>query len=122
MPKLSTTTTQVTPRAAQDEIHIPYVIHIRIVPDLAQGKRWSHFRNLEKKALRVEQDLLAAGFNIATPVAFTPQFGDFGARLTIIGFDQLSASSDGDNAAPTTDIQVIHSQGAGIDPDDPHRS
>lgn len=119
MPNLSTTPTQVTSTAAQDAVHIPYTVHIRITPDLAKGKRMSHFRNLEKKALRVEQDLLAAGLNIATPLAFTPQFGDFGARLTVIGFDQISAVADGDNAAPTTDIRVIHSQGDGIEPDEP---
>jgi hypothetical protein len=119
MPNLSTTPTQVSPRAAQDAVHIPFVVHVRVVPDSAQGKRLSYFRNLEKIALRVEQDLEAAGFNVATPVAFTPQFGDYGSRLSIIGFDQVSATNDGDNAAPTTDVRVIHSQGAGINPDEP---
>jgi len=119
MPKLSTSTTQPTPGAAQDAVHIPYVVHIRIVPDLAHGKRMELFRDLEKKALRVEENLVTAGLNIATPVAFTPQFGDFTARLTIVGFDEKSATDDGDNEAPTSDIEVIHSQGNGVLVDEP---
>ena len=119
MPNLSTTSDQVTPTAAQDAVHIPFTVHIRVVPDFGVGgKRMSYFRNLEKIALRVERDLVAAGLNIATPVAFTPQFGDFGARLTVVGFDEVSAVASGDNAAPTTDMKVIHSQGAGNNPDE----
>jgi hypothetical protein len=122
MPNLSTTPTQVSPSAAQNEVFIPFVARVRVVPDLATGKRWSYFRNLEKIALRTENDLVAAGFNIATPVAFTPQFGDFEAHLTIVGFvekQRISANPTTDpdrlNAAPTTNIDEIHS---GTDPDE----
>lgn len=114
MPKLSTSPDQPTPGAAQDEEFIPFVAHIRVVPDLTTGKRWVLIRNLEKIALRVERDLLAAGFNIATPVAFTPQFGDYGARLTVVGFVEKSRINDGrQNQPPTTNIDEIHS---GTDP------
>ena len=119
MPKLSTSTTQPTPGAAQDAVHVPYIVHIRIVPDLSHGKRMELFRDLEKKALNVEENLVAVGLNIATPIAFTPQFGDFSARLTIIGFDEKSAVADGDNESPTSDIEIIHSQGAGVLVDEP---
>ena len=122
MPNLSTTPTQVTPGAAQNEMHIPFVARVRVVPNLATGKRWSYFRNLEKIALRAENDLVAAGLNIATPIAFTPQFGNFEAHLTIVGFVQKSRISanpttepDRPNAAPTTNIDLIHS---GTDPDE----
>jgi hypothetical protein len=102
------------------ETHVPFVAHIRVVPNLSTGKRWSLYRNLEKVSLRVEDDLLAAGLNIATPIAFTPQLGDFGARLTVVGFVEKSrlAPTAGDDRkveAPTTNIDLIHS---GTDPDE----
>lgn len=118
MPRYSTSPDQPAPGAAQVETFIPFVAHIRVIPDLATGKRWSYYRNMEKISLRVEDDLLAAGLNIATPVAFTHQFGDYGSRLTVVGFVEKSrlAPSAGDDRkveAPTTNIDLIHS---GTDP------
>jgi hypothetical protein len=119
MPNLSTTSTQPTPWDARRNTFVPFTAHIRITPDHATGKRWSLWRNLEKIALRVENDLIDAGLNIATPIAFTPQIGDFTARLTIVGFlerSQLSIADGGDGRspiAPTTNIDFIHS---GVDP------
>lgn len=121
MPNLSTTPTQPAPWGGRDNTFIPFTAHVRIVPDRATGKRWSLWRNLEKIALRVEDDLVSAGLNIATPVAFTPQIGDFSARLTIVGFvekSQVSVNDGGDGRkpeAPTTNIDLIHS---GTDPDE----
>jgi hypothetical protein len=121
MPNLSTTPTQPAPWGARSNTFVPFTATIRVVPDRATGKRWSLWRNLEKTALRVENDLETAGFNIATPVAFTPQFGDFSARLTVVGFlerSQLSVVDGGDGRkveAPTTNIDFIHS---GTDPDE----
>ena len=120
MTRLSTSSDQPTPGAAQVETHVPFTAHVRVVPDLATSKRVSLWRNLEKVANRVEDDLLAAGFNIATPVAFTPQLGDFGARLTVVGFVEKSrlAPTAGDDRkveAPTTNVDYIHS---GTDPEE----
>lgn len=120
MPRYSTSPDQPSPRGAQVETHVPFVAHVRIVPDLATGKRWSYVRNMEKISIRVEDDLLAADMNIATPIAFTNQFGDYGSRLTIIGFVEKSrlAPTAGDDRkveAPTTNIDLIHS---GTDPDE----
>jgi len=121
MPNLSTSPTQPAPWGARTNTFVPFTVHIRIVPDRATGKRWSLWRNLEKISLRVENDFVAAGLNIATPVAFTPQVGDFSARLTIIGFlerSQLSIADGGDGRkveSPTTSIDFIHS---GTDPDE----
>lgn len=116
MPRYSTSPDQPAPGGAQLETFIPFVAHVRVVPDQATGKRWSYYRNLEKIALRVEDDLVTANFNIATPVAFTPQFGDFGARLTIVGFVEKSRITDNRSVeAPTTNVNLIHS---GTDPDE----
>ncbi len=115
MPNLSTSPFQPSAGAGQNETFVPFVAHIRVVPNLGTGKRWSLFRNLEKTALRVEEDLIDANFNIASPVAFTPQFGDFGARLTVVGFvgktRLISSSSDDERLVepPTTNIDLIHS-------------
>ena len=110
MPNLSTSPFQPSAGAGQNETFVPFVAHIRVVPSLGTGKRWSLFRNLEKTALRVEEDLIDANFNIASPVAFTPQFGDFGARLTIVGFVEKTRLTDERFVeAPTTNIDLIHS-------------
>jgi len=118
MPILSTDSTYVTPGAAQRELFIPFTAHVRVVPNLGTGKRTTLIRNLEKAALRAEQSILDAedrnlmstSVNIATPVAFTPQFGDFTGRLTIVGFVRRERDSDDRrNVAPTTDVTVIHS-------------
>lgn len=94
--------------------HIPFVVHIRVVPYKRTGKRTEYLRNLEKKAKRVQADLVADGWNIATPIAYAPQFGDFSARLTIVGSWTKTSTTDGrQNTAPTTTIDVIHS---GTDP------
>lgn len=119
MPKLSmnhAAASTPSPTSARDSIHIPFVAHVRLVPNRASGKRVEMIRNLEKKALRAETDLINAGFNIATPIAFTPQIGDYEARLTIVGFVQKSRTSDTrTNVAPTTDVNIIHS---GTNPDE----
>mgnify|MGYP003145446779 CR=1 FL=1 len=119
MPKLSmnhAAASSSSPSAARDAIHVPFVAHIRIVPSRTSGKRIEIIRNIEKKALRAEVDLITAGFNIATPLAFTPQIGDYEARLTIVGFVTKYRNADlRTNEAPTTDISVIHS---GTDPDE----
>lgn len=117
MPKLSihnAAADTVSPTAARDAVHVPFVARIRLVPKRGTGKRFDVWRNLEKSALRAEMALVAAGWNIATPVAFTPQFGDFEAHLTIVGFRQKSrVADDREVIAPTTDVTEIHS---GTDP------
>jgi len=53
-----------------------------------EGKRWEIFRDMERIANSVESEItthLSATITISTPVAFTPQFGDKTARLTIVG-------------------------------------
>jgi hypothetical protein len=93
---------------AQDALHIPFTAHIRVVPSLGTGKRRQMLAELRKKARLVEADLLAAGFNIATPVAYTPQIGDSTARLTITGFLERSRAVNNRQAtAPTEDVKII---------------
>jgi hypothetical protein len=119
MPKLSMhhgAADSVSPTAARDAVHIPFVARIRLVPKRGTGKRFDAWRNLEKASTRVETQLVAANWNIATPIAFTPQFGDFEAHLTIVGFRQKSASTDGREViAPTTDVTEIHSGTDSVD-------
>lgn len=117
MPKLSIhhgAADTVSPSAARDAVHVPFVARIRLVPKRGTGKRFDVWRNLEKASLRVETQLLAGNWNIATPIAFTPQFGDFEAHLTIVGFRPKSRNTDDRRVvAPTTDVTEIHS---GTDP------
>lgn len=119
MPKLSINNAaadSVSPSAARDEVHVPFVARIRLVPNRGTGKRFDLWRNLEKSSLRAETQLKAKLWNIASPIAFTPQFGNFEAHLTIVGFVQkLRTTDDRRVIAPTTDVTEIHS---GTDPDE----
>jgi len=108
MSELSMETFNPVSDEAQDTLHVPFTAHIRVVPNLGTGKRRQMLNELRKKARRVEADLVAAGFNIATPVAYTPQFGDYTGRLTIVGF--LARSKNTNNRtgiAPTTNVDII---------------
>ena len=84
----------------------PYIVYCRIVPDKADGRRFVYVRDMEREADRVERLLIAANFNIAYPIAFTPQIGQQPARLTIVGFRPSSAH----NKPPVSpDSKIIHS-------------
>lgn len=93
----------------QTTIQVPYTVWIRVFPKLGTGKRFTYIRDLEKLAQIAEEFLSEStsfgDLNIARPVAGTVQFGDNFARLTIVGFNEVSRS----NAAPTTNIKQIHS-------------
>jgi hypothetical protein len=112
MPLLSTSTQRPDlsgPRGAQFE---PFTAFARFVPNKGFGRRLEAVRDLEKQAQFVEDELLLAGLNIATPVAFTPQFQAVPARFTIVGFVDVSVGSAApdENAPPVTPTAtVIHS-------------
>jgi hypothetical protein len=66
--------------------HVPFTASLKIVP--VKGKRFETYRDLEKEANSIEDALLAmcgVVTDITKPVAFTPQFGNKTARLTISG-------------------------------------
>ena len=86
--------------------HTQFVAYAKVIPDLGFGRRVEMWRDLEKKAQMVEEDLQDAGFNLALPVAFSPQFQQVPARLTIYGF----IANTNENVAPITpSATVIHS-------------
>ena len=113
--QLSLNTEIPSPRAAQNEVYVPFVAHVRLVPELGTGKRRTMERSLQKQARRIQQSLdaaisdgiLSVPLNIASPVAWTPQFGNFTARATIVGFAQVDR--DPGEVHPTTDVDEIHS-------------
>ncbi len=100
---------QFTPgiNAGQQTKHVPFKAYVGVVP-ATDGRRATHLRDLAKIAGLAEGDLEASGFNIATPVAYTAQFGQSPARLTIIGFIDVLRSRT-PNEPPTTFPTVIHS-------------
>ncbi|MDP1712411.1 MAG: hypothetical protein Q8K86_08140, partial [Candidatus Nanopelagicaceae bacterium] len=71
---------------------VPFKVFARILP--LEGRRLEVIRDCERIANQVESDLQAISAGsaadptvvIATPVAFTPQFGNKTARLTVVGF------------------------------------
>lgn len=111
----STSTSRPSLSGPQGVKHHPFVAYIRVVPERGDGRRFVYYRDQEKIANRVEMDLLNADFNIATPVAWTPQFQNAPARLTIVGFvekaDQGSFESTApDNRPPVVpEVKIIHS-------------
>lgn len=119
---LSSNTENPSPTAAQEAVYVPFVAHVRLIPELGTGKRVTMVRSLQKQARRIEQSLQAAidsailgvPLNIASPVAFTPQFGDFTARATVVGFAEVvrADTSSGrleDDVFQTTNVDEIHS-------------
>lgn len=87
---LSTTPTQPAANESRAVKFIPFTAFLRITP--IRGKRFEIVRDMEKIANNVEAVLDDAcggsesvPFDFAKPVAFTPQFGDKTARLTLHG-------------------------------------
>jgi len=87
--------------------HVPFRAYVGVVP-VTDGRRGTHLRDLAKIAGLVESDLELSGFNIATPVAYTVQFGQSPARLSIVGFIDVSRTRT-PNEPPTTFPRLIHS-------------
>jgi hypothetical protein len=87
--------------------HVPFKAYLRVVPD-KDGRRWTSVRDLQKLAQFIEDELVASGWNIATPVAATTQFGDSTARITLIGFVAYDADARL-NIPPTDSVNLIHS-------------
>lgn len=92
MTRLSTHTLVPSLRGPGSRQFIPFTVFARVVPNLGLGRRFEMVRDLEKQADLVEDDLdtldsdsAEISFDFATPVAFTPQFADKTARLTIHG-------------------------------------
>lgn len=94
---------------------VPFKAYAKIVPPHNDGKKFVYFHNMEKIATFVEEDLRNAGFNIAQPVAFTPQVGQSPARVTIYGFIDVDRAVS-PNVNATTYPHLIHS---GTDPGQP---
>lgn len=116
-----------------------------VVESVGFRRRFEVYRDLEKGSIRIEDALLDAGFNIATPVAFTFQMAQIPARYTIVGYASeadLLGTAAGDPVVDPglePDSKLIHSgtidgektavtepfqgnQGWGDDPTDTNRS
>lgn len=70
--------------------HVPFTAFLKISP--IAGKRFERWHDMERIATKVETELAnlcgnseEVSFDFAKPVAFTPQFGNFPARLTVHG-------------------------------------
>ena len=92
----------------------PFIVYARIVPVIARNRRREYWHDMERKAQAVEDVLLADGFKIAVPVAYTPTFRQAPARLTIVGFwnEELEVPSGGDVPVANPLVpqaKVIHS-------------
>lgn len=88
---------------------IQFKVFGRILPTQAFGRRLELRRDMEKVAQFIEESLLDAGFNLAEPVAATPQIGQAPARVTIYGFIE---HLDANEPASTREVKIIHSGGA----------
>jgi hypothetical protein len=99
----------------QETAYPPFIVYARVVPVIASGRRREFVHDLEKKAQMIETALVKAGFNLAIPVAFTPNFRQSPSRVTIVGFDKVSTEAGGSfpldpNVPPVTPTHsIIHS-------------
>lgn len=108
MPNYSTTT-GVPVGADRNLQFVPFKIEARAVPSVEKGRRVERIRSLEKIAQKVE-DALQGDTNfvnngMAREVAFSPQFGQFWDKVTVIGFWRRSPTPE----KPAADVVVIHS-------------
>jgi hypothetical protein len=87
----------------------PFIVYGRIVPVIASGRRREFVHDMEKKAQMIETALLGAGFNLAIPVAFTPNFRQAPSRVTIVGFDPVSSATTPNTTPVIPTHSVIHS-------------
>lgn len=111
MSELSTSPLHPGPSEDSSTNHFPYRAYIKVVPSQGDGRRWEYIRDLQKIADTAEDLLIADDFNIATPLAYTPQIGQAPARLTIVGFLEADAATY-PNTPPTTAASrpgIIHS-------------
>ncbi len=82
---------------------VQFKAFVELVP--LEGKRWETLRDMERVANDVEAAIVAglSTINIATPVAFTPQFGNKTARLTVVGTVREDAAIRADRTDATFD-------------------
>jgi len=90
---------------------VPFKVYVEIFPTLANGRRVKYVRDLQKIAQFVEEDLQDSDFNIALPVAYTPQFAQSPPRITIDGYDDFSGQSVSNDPPvdQSTQPTIIHS-------------
>ena len=104
-------TDPLAPKIQNDSNRVKYVqfkVFAKIVPDKL-GRRMVHVRDLQKLTSIIETDIEEISvINLAEPVAFTPQFGNNPARVTIYGFVAVD-SEQYPNVSPTTQVKIIHS-------------
>lgn len=91
-------------RHPNSTIEIPFKVFLRFVPN-TDGRRFTKIRDMEKIAAIIEDELLDSGMNLATPVAFTLQFGQHTGRFTVVGFWPKALSRG--NAAATSAVNII---------------
>ena len=109
-----TNSTQAAPNVTPYNTQIPFSACLRVVPYSGGGRRLASTRNLQLLAKFVEDDLVAAEWNIAIPVAYKPQYGNTSAQITLEGFverDEESGTTappaDVPNFAPVADVQIM---------------
>lgn len=92
---------------------VPFIVYARIVPVVARDPHREYWHDMEKKAQAIEDALLNADFNIATPVAYTPSFRQAPARVTIVGFYDNSMNPSNPTFVPAEPLvptaTIIHS-------------
>jgi len=98
-------------------ISVPYTVYARVVPHRGIGKRDEYINDLNKIATFVKTNLDDAGtFVLAeSQIAVTPQIGQYPARLTIVGFDNI----DEDPFQPATTTLV---DAPSVDPDNNYQT
>lgn len=119
MPLYSSSTRRPNLMGPVHDKQVPFIAYANypssVVESLGFRRRFEVFRDLEKGSIVIETALLDAGFNIATPVAFTIQMAQTPARYTIVGFASEVDLLGGTTGDPVVDpgvepnTQITHS-------------
>lgn len=93
------------------DTHFPFKAEMTFTPSENLGRRFVTIRDGQKVAVLIEEELAAAGWNIAD-IKFIPQFGQFSAKLVVYGFvspEEETFLSTLERKNPTNGISLIHS-------------
>lgn len=98
-----TNSTQGYPVFGPRDTAVPFETTLRVVPAESQGRRMVSVRSGQLTAKMIEDDLVNAGWNIATPVTYVPAYGNNTAKVKVRGF----VSRDVGGTDQTDDVEVF---------------
>lgn len=114
MPDYNVNSTLGQPIFSPKDTQFPFEVTCRVIPEESQGRRLVRYRSGEMTTQMLQNDLLNAGWVLASPFTFVPAYGNKSAYIKFRGF--LSRDVGGTDQTddvppfkPTSQVTKIHS-------------